>query len=197
MFARAPVVVPETPVSKLGRSIRVGDDVAIEVDGQLVAGAYLRRRVIADATSVRQVVVLRLLGLEREATYDVESITRVEPIRNERERERYALAQVARRRLVAFEGKPTTIQYAAHRLGIGTDALTQRLQRGWSRDEAFTRPGRGYVRRTYRFRGRDMTAPDIAREIGMPGRTLDWRLRRNDFDLDRALGEPYRPHPHK
>lgn len=169
--------------------VGVGDELAVEVartklDREIWCGSLVSR--------TSHSVKLRLWGTRSERSFPFSRLARIASLAlvDDDTRHRYSAVQA--------RGAPALSYDVATKLGITREGLHRRTRElGWTEHEALTRPRRPYQRRTFRFRGREMTVPEIADALGMPRATLDHRLRRAGFDLERAVASPYVPRAQK
>ncbi len=94
------------------------------------------------------------------------------------------------RRLLTYKGETMSVTDWAKKFGLRHACLTHRLHRGWSLEEALTKPSHTTAPRIISFRGQTMCLADWARKLGITGVTLAYRLR--NWSLDDALTKPKR-----
>jgi hypothetical protein len=88
--------------------------------------------------------------------------------------------------MITWRGETLALWAWAARTGLPYPALQVRLDRGWSIDDALTRPLRK-LKRLIEFNGERLTLRQWAQKTGIPYRTLVVRMRANRWDISRAL----------
>jgi group I intron endonuclease len=93
-------------------------------------------------------------------------------------------ADIAR---LEFQGATKTIQEWAEHYNIGHDTIRQRLEAGWSIEDALTKPTQKAL---IEYNGERKSLVDWAREYGLKAETLAQRLKK--WDMHKALTTPVR-----
>lgn len=104
-------------------------------------------------------------------------------------------------RVVEYQGETLCVSDLARRFGLTPGTLRFRLDRGMSVEDAVSKPVQ--KRRTHRdavrieYNGESYTVPELARQCGLPTKTLRNRLK-SGWSLRRALLSPSGfPPPHR
>jgi len=98
-----------------------------------------------------------------------------------------------KRRLLTFKGKTQSLSAWGKELGASGWSIATRLNEGWSVRRALSTPFQGALRRASEltFRGKTLPLSEWARELGVSGEVIRWRLKRG-WTVAEALGTPRR-----
>jgi hypothetical protein len=93
-------------------------------------------------------------------------------------------------RLIEFNGQIRTLKQWAEQTGIHWGTIVDRLNRGWTAEDALTKPIRQRPRgngKLYTYKGQSKTLTDWANEIGVNLSALSARINGLGWSLEKAL----------
>ena len=97
-------------------------------------------------------------------------------------------------RVYTYQGFTGSISEICDKFGLDYGMVNNRLQKGWSEEQAFSAPcGAPTEKRNHMltFNGKTQTVAEWTKELGFKKNTISERLR-NGYSVERALTEPVR-----